>query len=424
MKIKIWIVSLISDSITDRFPKLSIPQWLLQIAYSEETFQDPSQRSKNMMKKPIGHNNELEFHRSRNTTKRGESIPALTPKLQSAQPTLNASSTSHPNNNKANNSVQTSHRLNNKANNRVQWKISHYSKSSILNIFDNPEKFDSEEFQEFITHAGRLANKQISSLRDPNSQSHSDFCVAVACNQQICAVDLQSLLENNWLSDTIINFMGKVLQRKWRSIHVYSTHFMSTLLSDDTMNYTKVFRWHKNIHAKVQFLYIPIHVNLNHWMLCCLNFSKKEILLWNSSSMTSDNSKYLEALKKYINHVSKSFTASPANKNKKNQWKGTWSMGDKSISSPQQGNFDDCGVFTILNMVLLSSGVALTENSYSQFEINCRKTRERISQIIFQNIHWKGFATDDIKDKQWLMFINRMNESMSQNSWSWVNHTK
>jgi len=424
MKIKIWIVSLISDSITDRFPKLSIPQWLLQIAYSEETFQDPSQRSKNMMKKPIGHNNELEFHRSRNTTKRGESIPALTPKLQSAQPTLNASSTSHPNNNKANNSVQTSHRLNNKANNRVQWKISHYSKASILNIFDNPEKFDSEEFQEFITHAGRLANKQISSLRDPNSQSHSDFCVAVACNQQICAVDLQSLLENNWLSDTIINFMGKVLQRKWRSIHVYSTHFMSTLLSDDTMNYTKVFRWHKNIHAKVQFLYIPIHVNLNHWMLCCLNFSKKEILLWNSSSMTSDNSKYLEALKKYINHVSKSFTASPANKNKKNQWKGTWSMGDKSISSPQQGNFDDCGVFTILNMVLLSSGVALTENSYSQFEINCRKTRERISQIIFQNIHWKGFATDDIKDKQWLMFINRMNESMSQNSWSWVNHTK
>ena len=425
MKIKIWIVSLISDSIMVRFPKLSIPQWLLQIAYSEETFQDPSQRSKYIRKKPIGHNNELELHRSRNTTKRGESIPALTPILQSAQPSLNASSTSHQLNNKANNRVQTSHRLNNKANNSVQWKISHYSKASILNIFDNPEKFNSEEFQEFITHVGRLANKQTSSLRDPHSQSHSDFCVAVACNQQICAVDLQSLFENNWLSDTIINFMGKVLQRKWQRIHVYSTHFMSTLLSDDTMNsfsYTNVYRWHKNIHAKVQFLYIPIHVNLNHWMLCCLNFSKKEILLWNSSSITSDNSKYLEALKKYVCHVSKSFTASLANKNKKNQWKGTWSMGDKSISSPQQGNLDDCGVFTILNMVLLSSGVALRENSYSQYEINCRKTRERICQIIFQNIHWKDFATDDIKDKQWLMFINRMNES-SKNSWSWVNHT-
>jgi hypothetical protein len=56
-------------------------------------------------------------------------------------------------------------------------------------------------------------------------------------------------------------------------------------------------------------------------MLCCLNFSKKEILLWNSSSDTRDNSQYLEALKKYINHVSKSFTASPANNNKKNNGK-------------------------------------------------------------------------------------------------------
>ena len=327
MKIKIWIVSLISDSIMDRFPKLSIPQWLLQIAFSEETFQDPSQKSKNKMKKPIGNNNELEFHRSRNTTKRGgESIPTTEPIiLQSTQLSLNASSTSHQGSNKANNSVQTCHhRLNNKANITVQRKISHYSKASILNIFDIPEKFNSKDFQEFITHVCRLANEQTSRFLDPNSQSQSDFCVAVACNQQICAVDLQSLLENDWLSDTIISFMGKVLQRKWRSIHVYSTHFMSTLLSDDTMNsfqYAKVCKWHQNIHAKVQFLYIPIHVNLNHWMLCCLNFSKKEILLWNSSSDTRDNSKYLEALKKYINHVSKSFTASLANNNKKNNGK-------------------------------------------------------------------------------------------------------
>ena len=39
MKIKTWIASLISDPIInqDRSPKLYIPQWLLQIAYSEET---------------------------------------------------------------------------------------------------------------------------------------------------------------------------------------------------------------------------------------------------------------------------------------------------------------------------------------------------------------------------------------------------
>jgi hypothetical protein len=46
MKIKTWIASLISDPITDRSPKLYIPQWLVQIAYSEETFQDSSQKKK------------------------------------------------------------------------------------------------------------------------------------------------------------------------------------------------------------------------------------------------------------------------------------------------------------------------------------------------------------------------------------------
>jgi hypothetical protein len=100
-------------------------------------------------------------------------------------------------------------------------------------------------------------------------------------------------------------------------------------------------------------------------------------------------------------------------------------MDDKSMSSPQQGIFDDCGIFVILNMVLLSSGVPLTKYSYSQFEINRCKTRERITQIIFENIHWEGFVTDDIEDQQWLSFINKMKVkgTMPQDSWSWVNET-
>jgi len=341
--------------------------------------------------------------------------------LQSPQPSLNATSTSH--------------RLNNKANEKVKKKICGYSKQKILNIFDNPEQSNKEEYQEFIVHVVRLANQQTERaeraererererLHDFNSQTV--FCVAHADYQKICAVNLLSLLQNDWLSDSIINFVGKVLQRKWeRSIHVYSTHFMFRLLSDDTMNsfqYSNVSQWHKKIKAYVKFLYIPIHVDGNHWMLCCLNFSKKKILLWNSSSQTSDNNKYLQALKKYIGQVVQSLSASPTNK----KWKGRWSMDDKSMSSPQQGIFDDCGIFVILNMVLLSSGVPLTEYSYSQFEINRCKTRERIAQIIFENIHWEGFVTDDIEDQQWLSFINRMKVkgTKSQDSWSWVNET-
>ena len=365
----------------------------------------------------------MEFHRSRNTIvhmsmkkkkKRVESIPTLI--LQSTQPSHNAPSTS------------TSHQLNNEANIKVKLNIFKYSKQILFNIFDNSEKFNNEEFKKFITLVGILATKQTISSRttqfgDLNSQSQSNVCVAEAYKQKIGAVDFQSLLDNDWLSDTIIDFVGKVLQNKCPSIHVYTTHFMATLLQDDT--FSRVSRWHQNIHANVELLYIPTHVNQNHWMLCRLDFSKKEILLWNSSSMTSDNIKYLHALKKYIHQVIISLTALPndikGNKHKINKWKGEWSTNDRFVFSPQQGNFDDCGIFTILNMILLSSRVALTEYSYSQFEINHRKTRERIAQIIFQHIHWKGFVTNDIEDKQWLMFINRMN---GQNSWNWVNHTR
>ncbi len=106
-----------------------------------------------------------------------------------------------------------------------------------------------------------------------------------------------------------------------------------------------------------------------------------------------------------------------------NQWNGDWRIDDKSMFSPQQGNYDDCGVFTILNMVLLISGVELSEYSYSQFEITDCNTQHRIAQIIFQNIDWKDFVSNDIQDKKWLSFIHDMKEKFSPNSWNWVNQT-
>jgi hypothetical protein len=74
-------------------------------------------------------------------------------------------------------------------------------------------------------------------------------------------------------------------------------------------------------------------------------------------------------------------------------------------------------------MVLLTFGIELSEYSYSQFEITDRNTRHRIAQIIFKNIDWKDFVSNDIQDKEWLSFIHKMKEKSSPNSWSWVNQT-
>jgi Ulp1 family protease len=203
---------------------------------------------------------------------------------------------------------------------------------------------------------------------------------------------------------------------------------MAQLIPDNTMNsfnYSKVSRWHKKILVTVKFLYVPIHVDYNHWILCRVDFSNKKIYLWNSSSRTLQNLIYLQAMKKYIQHVAKSVNAISNDINKKNQWNGEWIFYDKSMFSPQQGNYDDCGVFTILNMVLLMSQVEfeLSEYSYSQFEITDRNTRHRIAQIIFKNIDWNDFVSNNIQDKKWLSFIHHMKNKFLPNSWNWVNKT-
>jgi hypothetical protein len=432
-KSKNWISSLISDPFMDGCLSLFIPQWLLQIAFSEETCQDSTKNNNKKRKNPTAQYNQLSNNERSNNSqeyikkknkKRKQSIPTLSSVLlQSAQPLQLSLSTS-----------KNGNRLNNVPNDQVTNHMSRYSNSRILNIFGYLDNLNDKEFKKFIEHVHRLATKQNKmsnkKLQNTNSLSESTFLVAIAQNKSICANEFESLLENEWLADTIIDFVGMILKKKMPDVHVFTTHFMANLIPDNTMksfNYSKVSRWHKNILVKVKFLYVPIHVNGNHWILCRVDFSKKEIFLWNSSSITCVNTIYLHALLKYVQHVAKSVNALSNDITKKklklNQWNGDWRINDKSMFSPQQGNYDDCGIFTILNMVLLTFGVELSEYSYSQFEITDRNTRHRIAQIIFKNIDWKDFVSNDIQDKEWLSFIHKMKEKSSPNSWSWVNQT-
>ena len=57
------------------------------------------------------------------------------------------------------------------------------------------------------------------------------------------------------------------------------------------------------------------------------------------------------------------------------QWKTTWAIRDMSSSLPRQTNGDDCGVFTILSIYLLSRGVQLSCSTYSQSCIERRQLR-------------------------------------------------
>jgi Ulp1 family protease len=176
--------------------------------------------------------------------------------------------------------------------------------------------------------------------------------------------------------------------------------------------------FHVLIPNEVDFLYIPINHEGNQWLLCRIDFSKKVILLLNSLSNDDVNQQYLMSLQKYVSYVEKSIHEMKTTRRKirnAEKWKGNWTSKDDSMNSPQQSNTNDSGIFTILNMCLLISGVKVTCKSYSHTQIIHQKTRERLAKIIFDFTDWEKLHNLFIEqektselDSKWQDFIGVM----------------
>ena len=61
---------------------------------------------------------------------------------------------------------------------------------------------------------------------------------------------------------------------------------------------------------------------------------------------------------------------------------GRWSVMDCTARSLRQDNGYNCGVFTILNGYLLSRGVLVTANAYTQDALRVRSTRRRLMYLL------------------------------------------
>jgi hypothetical protein len=287
-------------------------------------------------------------------------------------------------------------------------------------ILDEANIIVSDDYTQYITMIklmAELQNVQIlasNPTRDNHILTSKTDIVSIFHRTAITSIEFQSLVENQWISHEIVDLLSKIFQQENKKIHVYTSHFMSQYMMQ--ADHLKTF--HQLIPNEVDFLYIPINHEGNQWLLCRLDFSKKVILLLNSLSNDDVNRQYLTSLQKYVSYVEKSIQGMKTTRNKSrnaDKWKGNWTYKDDSMNSPQQSNTNDSGIFTILNMCLLISGVKVTQMTYSHTKIINRNTRERLAKIIFDFTDWEKLHNTCIEqektselDSSWQDFVNVM----------------
>ena len=115
----------------------------------------------------------------------------------------------------------------------------------------------------------------------------------------------------------------------------------------------------------VDDLFVPINVDNIHWLFLHVDFRGKAIRIYNSlASNTPEHRKYLHSMRKYL--YDKEFKGTLVNDRPAfTEWKQDWDTQNESGYFPKLQNGDDCGVFTLLSIYLLSS-VQISRSTYDQ----------------------------------------------------------
>ena len=100
-------------------------------------------------------------------------------------------------------------------------------------------------------------------------------------------------------------------------------------------------------------LFVPINMNNAHWLFIHIDIKNKKIELYHSFGGNSNSREYLTKMRKYLYDEAFKDMALDLRPDFE-VWKRDWKTQDKNSSAPKQGNGDNCGVFIILSIYLLS----------------------------------------------------------------------
>ena len=186
-------------------------------------------------------------------------------------------------------------------------------------------------------------------------------------------------------------FLRRYVQETCPRTYCYTTHFMERMLEveEDCVVYNRkeVQNYSDYIDGglfTLDQLFVPINIANTHWIFLRVDFNRKTLELYDSfGTANPSNRKYLWAMRRYL-YDEKFKDVAPGQRPDFDQWKTTWAIRDMSSSSPRQTNGDDCGVFTILSIYLLSRGVQLSRSTYSQSCVERRQLRRSIAFALLQ----------------------------------------
>lgn len=206
-----------------------------------------------------------------------------------------------------------------------------------------------------------------------SSMDHkSTDVVAVVHNYSLKQHDLDSLDDGEWLNDMVcyivfviilftilfqvINSYMTLIMDKFMDVHAFSSFFYTKLVAS---GYKAVRDWNSTVDVLRKRLLFPVHVNGNHWCLISASFDSHKITLYDSLP-DSDNTQCMDVIETYL------LLKGDEHKTVSQSW-------EKVVSStPQQENYDDCGVFVCMN------GRNVAGRSSFEFHLDIPRARRHI----------------------------------------------
>ncbi|KAM3834848.1 sentrin-specific protease 2 isoform 1-T1 [Vipera latastei] len=172
------------------------------------------------------------------------------------------------------------------------------------------------------------------------SYGQDDEILTCAFKLNITRRDIQTLRNQQWLNDVVINFYMNLLVERNKMpgfpvLYAFSTFFYSKLSS---MGYNAVKRWTKEVDLfQHDIVLVPIHIRL-HWALVVIDLRRKTIKYFDS--MGQNGIRICMRLLQYLQEESK------AKKNLDINVSSWILYSMKPHEIPQQLNGSDCGMFT------------------------------------------------------------------------------